>query len=63
MVELTPIFTQLDKEIVYDTSIEESIIQEVICDKSLRDFNQANTQLKFSYPGDFIYYLASPDSG
>ena len=63
-MEQTPIFTRLDIPTVYDTSVEESLIIEIPCDRqSVQNLNQANTQLRFVYPGDFIYYLNSSDSG
>ena len=64
MSELNPVYTQFDKEIVYDTSVEESQILEVSCDRlTIHDLNSENNRLRFTYPGDFIYYLASQDSG
>ena len=64
MAEITPIFTRLDEPIVYDTSIEQSEIDEISCDRtSINNLNQANTQFKFFYPGDFPYLLSSFDSG
>ena len=64
MTEITPIFTRLDETIVYDTSIEQSEIEEIQCDRSyIANLNQVNTQFKFYYPGDFPYILSSSDSG
>ena len=46
MTEVTPAFTRLDQELVYDTSIEQSEIDEIQCDRSsIANLNQANTQL------------------
>ena len=63
-METVPIFTRLDEPIVYDTSIEQSEIDEIPCDKtSIQNLNQANNQFRFHYSGDFAYLLSSPDSG
>ena len=62
-METVPIFTRLDEPIVYDTSIEQSEIDEIQCDRSsIANLNQANTQFKFFYHGDFPYLLSSSDS-
>ena len=64
MTEVTPIFTRLDQELVYDSSIEATEIDEIQCDRSsVANLNQANTQLKFYYAADFGFLLSSPDSG
>ena len=63
-METVPLFTRLDEQIVYDTSIEQSEIDEIQCDRSsIANLNQANTQLKFYYAADFGYLMSSPDSG
>ena len=63
-METVPIFTRLDEPIIYDTSIEQSEIDEIQCDRSsIANLNQANTQLKFYYAADFGYLMSSPDSG
>ena len=33
-METVPIFTRLDQEVVYDTSVEQSEIDEIQCDRS-----------------------------
>ena len=44
-METVPIFTKLDEPIIYDTSIEQSEIDEIQCDRSsIANLNQANTQ-------------------
>jgi hypothetical protein len=59
-----PIFIKLDEPLVYDTSIEATEIDEIPCDKTtVEQLNQANTQFKFHYTGDFSYLLSSPDTG
>ena len=64
MTKITPIFTRLDEPIVYYTSIKQSEIDDIQCDRSsIANLNQANTQFKFFYPGDFPYLLSSSDSG
>ena len=63
-MKTVPIFTRLDEPIIYDTSIEQSEIDEIQCDRSsIANLNQANTQLKFYYAADFGYLMSSPDSG
>ena len=63
-METVTIFTRFDEPIVYDTSIEQSEINEIQCDRSsIANLNQANTLFKFCYPGDFPYLLSSSDSG
>ena len=63
-METVPIFTRLDEPIVYDNSIEATELDEISCDRSsIANLNQANTQFKFYYPGDFPYLLSSSDSG
>ena len=63
-METTPIFTQLNTPLVYDKSIEATEIDEIPCDEtSVQQLNQANTQFKFHYTGDFSYLLSSPDTG
>ena len=34
MIEVTSIFTRLDQEFVYETSVEQSKIDEILCDKT-----------------------------
>ena len=64
MTEVTPIFTKLDHELVYDSFVEATEIDEISCDKSsINNLNQANNQLKFYYAADFGFLLSSPDSG
>ena len=64
MTEVTPIFTSLDQELVYDTSVEQTELDEIQCDRSsITNLNQANNQLKFYYAADFGFILSSPDSG
>ena len=64
MTEITPIFTRLNEPIVYDTSIEQSEIDEIQFDgSSIANLNQANTQFKFLYSGDFSYLFSFSDSG
>ena len=63
-METVPIFTRLDEQIVYDTSIEQTELDEIQCDRSsVANLNQANTQLKFYYAADLGYLLSSMDSG
>ena len=53
MTKITSIFTRLDKPKVHDTSIKQSEIDVIHCDRfSIANLNQANTQLKLCYPGD-----------
>ena len=64
MNEITPIFTRLDQELIYDTSIEQTELDEISCDRSsINNLNQVNNQLKFYYAADFGYLMSSPDSG
>ena len=43
MTEITPIYTRLDQELVYDTSVEQSEIDEIHCDRSsIANLNQGN---------------------
>ena len=57
-------FAQLNKPLVYDSSNEATEIDEIPCDKpSVQQLNQANTQIKFHYTGDFLYLISSPDTG
>ena len=64
MTEITPIFTRLDQELVYDSSVEPTEIDEIQCDRSsVANLNQANNMLKFYYAADFGFLLSSPDSG
>ena len=64
MTEITLIFTRIDQELVYDTSVEQSEIDEIQCDRSsIPNLNQANTQLKFYYAADFGYLMRNPDCG
>ena len=64
MTEVTPVFTRLDQELVYDSSVEATEIDEIQCDRSsIANLNQANNQLKFYYAADFGFLLSSPDSG
>ena len=61
-METVPIFTRLNEPIVYDNSIEATVLDEISCDRSsIANLNQANTQFKFYYPGDFPYLLSSSD--
>ena len=63
-METVPILTQLYEPIVYDTNIEATQLDEILFDRtSINNFNQANTQFKFYYSGDFSYLLSSSDSG
>ena len=63
-METVPIFTRLDQELIYDSSIEATAIDEIQCDRSsVANLNQANTQLKFYYAADFGFLMSSPDSG
>ena len=56
-----PIFAKLDEPLVYDTSVEATEIDEIPCDKpNVAQLNQANSQFKFYYTGDFSYLLSSP---
>ena len=64
MTEVTLVFTRLDQELVYDSSIEATEIDEIQCDRSsIANLNQANTQLKFYYAADFGFLMSSSDSG
>ena len=64
MTEVTPIFTRLDQELVYDSSVEQTELDEIQYDRSsVANLNQANNQLKFYYAADFGYLLSSMDSG
>ena len=64
MIEIVPIFTRLDKPFVYDNCVEQSEIDEILCNKTLiQNLNKANGQLRFHYSGDFPYLLAGQDSG
>ena len=63
-METVSIFTRLDQELVYDTSVEQTELDEIQCDSSsIANLNQANNQLKFYYLADFRFLLSSPDSG
>ena len=63
-METVPIFTRLDEPIVYDNRIETTELDEISCDRTLiNNLNQANTNFKFFYPGDFPNLLSSSDSG
>ena len=45
---MTPIFTRLGRELVYDSSVEATEIDENQCDRSsIANLNQANNQFKF----------------
>ena len=56
-METVPIFTRLDEPIVYDNSIEATQLDKISCDRtSINHLNQANTQFKFYYPGDFLTF-------
>ena len=45
MTEVTPIFSRLDQELVYDSSVEATEVDDIQCDRSsIANFNQANTQ-------------------
>ena len=60
-METTPIFAKLNTLLVYDDSIEATEIFEIPFDTlSVQQLNQANTQFKFHYTGDFSYLLSSP---
>lgn len=64
MSTILPEFARLDQRIVYDNSLERFETVEVPCNKSIvRALNDANSQLAFSYNGDFMYRLASPRTG
>ena len=53
MNEITPIFTRLDQELIYDTSIEQTELDEISCDRSsINNLNQANNQFKFYYAAE-----------
>ena len=63
-METVSIFTSLVQELIYDTSVDQSEIDEIQCDRSLiANLNQSNTQLKFYYAADFGYLMSSPYSG
>ena len=63
MTEVTAIFTRLDQKFVYDTSVEQSEIDEIKCDRfSIANLNQANSQLNFYYAADFGYLMSSSNS-
>ena len=63
-METLPIFAKLDEPLVYDTSVEATEIDEIPCDKpNVAQLNQANSQFKFHFTGDFSYLLSSPDTG
>ena len=63
-METTPIFAQLNTQLVCDNSIEATEIDEIPCDKPLAQLlNQANIQFKFHYIGDFSYLLSLPQTG
>ena len=56
MIEIVPIFTKLDKPVVYDTSVIGTEIDEVSCDKiSIANLNQAYNQFKPYYSTDIDY--------
>ena len=50
MSEVTPVFTKLDQELVYDSSVKHTELDKIQCDRSLlANLNQANTLFKFYY--------------
>ena len=63
-MKIIPIYAQLNTLLVYNNSIEASKIDKIPYDKpSVQQLNQANTQFKFHYTGDFSYLFTSPDTG
>ena len=62
-MQTIPIYAQHNTPLVYNNLIEATEIDEIPCDKpSVQQLNQANTQFKFHYTGDFSYLLSSPDT-
>ena len=63
-MDTTPIFTQFNTPLIYDNSIETTVIVKIPCDKtSVQQLNQANTKFKFHYTYNYLYLVYSPDTG
>ena len=64
MTVYVPKFLRLEEPIVYDTTVERSeILQIGSIQSTITSLNSANSQLTFSYNGDFMSRLSSPDTG
>ena len=64
MTTYVPKFLRLEEPIIYDTTVERSeILQIGSIQSTIQSLNDVNSQLTFSYNGDFMSRLSSPDTG
>ena len=63
MTDVTPDFLNLKSGRFYSTAIERCDIDQIVCGKTEIGLNGNQAQLTFPYSGNFLYRLASPNTG